>query len=1566
MLSKAFSRLSLKILLIIPFALEVLVILLFVGYISSINAQTAIDNLALDLLSQNANLVEAKFNYFLQIPNQILEEHQRLINSGLLDLTKIDEWSKFLWQQYPELGKNKINSINLVNQKGEYISIGVETNRTQNQAHKKILLATQKNNFQLQSFSLPEKAINLKNPSVVAVNFSPLKLDWYKQAIALKKPFLFKTNQREKSLLVLSSPLYQGDKTDIQGISAVEVKSEYLSNFLEKSQISQNGQAFIIDDNNNLLATSTGENLLTDKQDLNLSLKASVSRNRLTRAAGEYISKQLIISNLSSLNWEGQKYYLYTKNLKNVLKSNWQLVIILPQKYFVNNLTIDQKYRKEILFLCLLFTVLIGIATSRWVTKPILELNKAAKRIAQRDWGYPLNIKHYKEIEELAESFNIMAAEIQTSFQTVKQNEANLTIYLDSLPIGVGIFDEQGGIIFVNQEVETILGSKDLPELISQTNQIYTSGLNQLALENQELPQLDIILTQEIDITRSNGDIIPVKIQTVPLFDNQGDLRYVIKTFVDISDRRQVEKMQNDYQQELKLQVAQRTKALKESEEKFRRAFDDAATGMALLSIEGRWLKVNRSVSEILGYTEEELLLTTFQKITHPEDLEADLNYVEQALAGKIRTYQMQKRYFHAQGRIIYALLSVSLVRDAQDKPLYFIAQIQDITEFQQTTQKLQAAEFQYRTLIEQIPGVLYRLPLTPTTEQPYTSPQIEQLLNVSRENWTPGLLNSWGEYIHPEDKPRVVEELKKWNSETESFLAEYRIVTKEGRVIWVQDQAYVVIASDGKTQILQGLIFDITSRKTLENELALQEAQLDAFFNSSPLGMNIIDEQLRLVRINQPLAEINNLNKDNYKDKPLQFVLPQLAPKMEPIYQQVLKTGEAVINHEIACEVLNQPGVTRHWLVSYFPIPNQKNNRLWVGTVVLEISDRKKAEQALLERETTLRTLGDNLDSGVISQYVRETDGTYHFSYISKGIKRLVGVEPEEVLKNPQILFELMVEEDRLAYQNLTQQSWQNLSGFQMQIRKRTPGGEFQWSQLRSLPRRLPDGRTLWDVLEMDITELKKIEIELQQAKDKAEMANRAKSEFLANMSHEIRTPMNAIFGFCQLLQNLVSDPQQQSYLETIISSSKTLLALINDILDLSKIEAGQIKLTYEPVNLKNVIVEIKNIFTEKAQSKGIALILETSENIAKKISFDEIRLRQILFNVVGNALKFTELGHVKIKAEIKDLELKLEISDTGIGIAPEQQERIFEAFVQTEGQSTRKYGGTGLGLAITKRLTKMLGGSIELNSKLGEGSVFSFIFPNIKMLDHVVTEEQKIETDEDLNQFKHAKILVVDDVQSNLYLMTAYFAKTKHELIFAADGREALRQAIIQRPDLIILDLWMPDINGLEVSRLLKQNRVTKHIPIIILTASSRLQDETSMQPLCDGFLRKPVNPAQLVSHLKKVLPLDLEYKATKLEPVLTEVENVPTPQITLNIPELIIKLEEVENTSWQEVSKKLKTRDIKAFGESLRRLGLEYNCQPILEYVNILQTQLTNFDWENLPKTVALFPRIKNKLL
>lgn len=482
------------------------------------------------------------------------------------------------------------------------------------------------------------------------------------------------------------------------------------------------------------------------------------------------------------------------------------------------------------------------------------------------------------------------------------------------------------------------------------------------------------------------------------------------------------------------------------------------------------------------------------------------------------------------------------------------------------------------------------------------------------------------------------------------------------------------------------------------------------------------------------------------------------------------------------------------------------------------------------------------------------------------------------------------------------------------------------------------------------------------------AQSANRAKSEFLANMSHEIRTPMNAILGFCDLLKDRVGDEQTRSYVDSITASGKTLLDLINDILDLSKIEAGKMDINSEPLYIKELIEEIIQIFSQKAQSQKISLCLQISETVPQRIIFDEVRLRQILFNTVGNALKFTEKGYVKITVDCQDhqsdrVKLILSVEDTGLGISSEQQKRIFESFKQVEGQSTRKYGGTGLGLAITQRLTGLLGGTITLYSELGKGSIFTFTFPNICLTDLSVNE--KAEPDSNLNQFVDAKILVADDVASNRDLISAYFAQTNHQLVFAQNGREALQIVRNNAIDLILLDWRMPDLNGQQVVEILKGNIETKYIPIVVLTASAfNEQFSESFKKLCQGFLTKPVNRSQLVSAFKKILPLK-QQQQTKTEVSPLPVESNIKPKAKSVSEALLEKLRQEEETTYVQLCQTMIRADLKKFIKRLRLWADEYDCEVLSNYVNNLEMQLNNFDWENIPKTIADFPKIRHQI-
>ncbi|HNW29156.1 MAG TPA: response regulator [Spirochaetota bacterium] len=379
------------------------------------------------------------------------------------------------------------------------------------------------------------------------------------------------------------------------------------------------------------------------------------------------------------------------------------------------------------------------------------------------------------------------------------------------------------------------------------------------------------------------------------------------------------------------------------------------------------------------------------------------------------------------------------------------------------------------------------------------------------------------------------------------------------------------------------------------------------------------------------------------------------------------------------------------------------------------------------------------------------------------------------------------------------------------------------------------------------------------------AEAANRAKSEFLANMSHEIRTPMNSILGFTELLRLRISDQRQREFLEAIDTSGKALLGLINDILDLSKIEAGRLQVKPQPVDLADIAQEIRRIFSAKIEEKKLSLDIRCDPGLPSRLMLDGIRIRQVLFNLVGNAVKFTSSGGIALflsstRAPGSDkTDIILSVSDTGMGIKDSDKEAVFDSFSQQKGQDHAIYGGTGLGLAITKRLVELMGGNISMESEAGKGSIFTIMIPDVQIIS-AGQEPIRVGTTTNMSipgQLRKATVLVVDDIELNRKLLRAYLDHHNLDVLEAADGAQAITVALERRPDLILMDLKMPVMDGLEATRRIKVDEGLRSIPIIAVTASAFVENEEQARKAgCDGFIRKPFQDAELMVELCRFL--------------------------------------------------------------------------------------------------------------
>ncbi len=660
------------------------------------------------------------------------------------------------------------------------------------------------------------------------------------------------------------------------------------------------------------------------------------------------------------------------------------------------------------------------------------------------------------------------------------------------------------------------------------------------------------------------------------------------------------------------------------------------------------------------------------------------------------------------------------------------------------------------------------------------------------------------------------------------------------------------------------GICTDITRLKRHEDALAdaLEKAKLaEAILNELPNPVFAKDQDLRFVLVNRAFKRtLGDDVPDILGKRAIDFVSPELASAFEESEQRVLDTSE---DYEIE-EDFEQPGIGNYRIVRKHRVETQSGKPYVVGAL-FDISDIRKRENDAEDARRQLAEVLESLPAGVVI-YDRDDHYVLANRKLHEALPAMIpAMQPGKTLRDAVLLaheagyFRQSGDPDLDALYDVDPEAW--IEGYlqSYQVRHRVferSHANGRW--FKAIDTRTEDGTFVG--VRVDISELKQREEELRSAREEAIIADRAKSEFLANMSHEIRTPMNGVLGMAELLAKTDLSAKQKTFADIILKSGNALLNIINDILDFSKIDAGHIVLDAGPFHLGEAVGDVVTLMSSRAKEKDLELIVRVAPGLSRAVVGDVGRIRQILTNLVGNAVKFTEKGHVLVNVsgqETEDgrVELQFSVTDTGIGIPREKLALVFEKFSQVDASSTRRHEGTGLGLAITSRLVDLMGGEIGVESVEGRGSTFWFTLTLPKATDAAPQPSAP-------GDVSHARVLVVDDNAVNRMILGEQMAHWGFDACVAEGAVEALNVLRVStelglRVDCVVVDYQMPGMNGLDMVEAIRAEPEIAHTPVVLLTSVDQSLSGFGARDLSiASHLIKPARASALLDAVVKAI--------------------------------------------------------------------------------------------------------------
>ncbi|WP_319470693.1 PAS domain S-box protein [uncultured Pseudodesulfovibrio sp.] len=867
-----------------------------------------------------------------------------------------------------------------------------------------------------------------------------------------------------------------------------------------------------------------------------------------------------------------------------------------------------------------------------------------------------------------------------------------------------------------------------------------------------------------------------------------------------------------------------------------------------------RYTYISPSVTRLRGYRPEELVGTSIcdSIMKESQGILATSNVVAfeaDAQTNPEKALRIELELLCKDGGTVWVESLVKMMFDDAGNRSGFVGSTRDITDRKRTEEELANSERNYRNIFEHSVEGLYQS--TPDGRFVSVNPTLALLLDYESPQ---AVIDSIHEiatefYYSQGDRKAMVTALER-DDEVRDF--EVRIRRRDGSIIWVTENARLIRDEDGVPVMYEGSIVDISKRKRTEAALLRSEKLLNEVQRLSLTGgweSNIAtgevywtESQYRIFGLTpgEPIrGHLNFMEKNVIQDDHREFLRA---------WNRALESRQ---RGQIEFRAHRADGSLGVYQSVIIPDVDKSGEVVRIYGSTRDVTLEKEAEQELVSSHERLLNILDGMDADI---YVSSLDG-HDILFINKYMRENFGT-PAPGVKCHEIF---RGEKNRCSHCPKPELIDSEGNPMPTIIRERPNPLTGKWYLNHDRAIRWLEGKLVHMHMAADITELKELEQELVSAMARAEAASLAKNEFLANMSHEIRTPLNGLLGMMQLLQLSSLVEEQREYVDIALDSGRNLLQILNDILDLSKVESGKLELEEEEIELGEVLDSVVSVFRHSAESRGLRMTWSVDEKLPVYFLSDKGRLRQILFNLIGNAAKFTESGSVTVEAGILSTPMKdgrmrvfFSVTDTGIGIPEEKIDRIFDPFTQVDGSSTRKYQGTGLGLGIVQRLVGLMDGSITVSSESGKGTTIGF---TIAASQPSLAAEMAVRAPE-TDTVVPLNILVAEDERVNQAVIKRLLGKIGHTVVCVDNGAKALDMLGKAKFDCVLMDIQMPELDGMEATRAIRES-LGLDVPVIALTAHAMKGDRKRfLEAGMDGYIAKPFDMIELVSELHRVV--------------------------------------------------------------------------------------------------------------